>query len=118
MPEQPPSDCSGISWYMWCAIFQLASAGSRTKSRLDHRPHGRPPHRRRWRWRPGPPPGLPDRCLPGRCLPGRCRSCCHLGEYLLGGELVPVGAARMLADGGDEEAELVVPGDPELDSAG
>ena len=51
-------------------------------------------------------------------LPGRSRSCHHLGEHLLGGELVPVGAARVLADGGDKLAELVVAGDPELNPAG
>jgi hypothetical protein len=46
------------------------------------------------------------------------RSCQHLGEHLLGGELVLVGAARVLADGGDKLAELVVAGDPELNPAG
>ena len=50
--------------------------------------------------------------------PGRSRSCHHLGEHLLGGELMPVGAARVLADGGDKLAELVVAGDPELNPAG
>jgi hypothetical protein len=50
--------------------------------------------------------------------PGRSRSCHHLGEHLLGGELVPVGAARVLADGGDKLAELVVASDPELNPAG
>jgi hypothetical protein len=48
----------------------------------------------------------------------RSRSCHHLGEHLLGGELVPVGAARVLADGGDKLAELVVASDPELNPAG
>jgi len=41
----------------------------------------------------------------------------YLAEHLLGGELVPVGAARVLADGGDKLAELVVASDPELNSA-
>src|SRR5207237_7790536 len=63
--------------------------------------------------RPWPPPGFP-----GRRPPGRRRSCHHLGEHLLGGELVPVGTARVLADGGDKEAELVVASDPELNPAG
>ena len=49
---------------------------------------------------------------------GRSRSCHYLGEHLLGGELVPVGAARVLADGGDQLAELVVASDPELNPAG
>jgi hypothetical protein len=57
-------------------------------------------------------PSLP----PG--FPGRSRSCDHLGEHLLGGELVPVGASRMLADGGDKLAELVIASDPELNPAG
>jgi hypothetical protein len=48
----------------------------------------------------------------------RSRSCHHLGEHLLGGELVPVGAVRVLADGGDKLAELVVASDPELNPAG
>jgi len=52
------------------------------------------------------------------CGPGRCRSRRHLREHLLGGELVPVRAARVLADGGDQLAELVVAGDPELNPAG
>jgi hypothetical protein len=50
--------------------------------------------------------------------PGRSRSPHHLAENLLGGEFVPVGAARVLADGGDQLVELVVAGDPELNSAG
>jgi len=58
-------------------------------------------------------PGFPD-----RRPPGRRRSRHHLREHLLGGELVPVGAARVLADGGDKLAELVVAGDTELDPAG
>src|SRR2546421_9511338 len=58
------------------------------------------------------------RDLPGRRPPGRSRSRHHLGEDLLGGELVPVGAVHMLADGGDKLAELVVAGDPELNPAG
>jgi hypothetical protein len=45
------------------------------------------------------------------------RSRHHLVEHLLGGELVPVGAARVLADGGDKLAELVVASDPELNPA-
>src|SRR5260370_25294553 len=57
-----------------------------------------------WRWRPSSPPGFP-----GRRPAGRSRSCHHLGEHLLGGELVPVGAARVLADGGGKLAALGVP---------
>src|SRR5690242_11262166 len=53
----------------------------------------------------------------GRRPPTRSRSCHHLGEHLLAGELVPVGAARVLADGGDKLAELVVASDPELNPA-
>jgi len=45
-------------------------------------------------------------------------SCQHLGEHLLGSELVPMGAARVLADGGDKVADLVVASDPELNPAG
>jgi len=56
--------------------------------------------------------------FPGRRPPGRGRSCHHLGQHLLGGELVPVGAAHVLADGGDKLAELVVASDPELNPAG
>src|SRR5450755_4917703 len=26
MPEQPPPDCSGICWYMYCVIFQWPCA--------------------------------------------------------------------------------------------
>ena len=59
------------------------------------------------------PPGFPD---PRR--PGRSRSRHHLVEHLLGGELVPVRAARVLADGRDKLAELVVASDPELNPAG
>ena len=76
---------------------------------LDHRAL----RRHWWRGRPSSPPGLP-----GRRPPGRSRSCHHLGEHLLGGELVPVGAARVLADSGDKLAELVVASDPELNPAG
>ena len=46
------------------------------------------------------------------------RSCQHLGEHLLRRELVPVGVARVLANGGDKLAELVVASDPELNPAG
>jgi hypothetical protein len=53
-----------------------------------------------------------------RRLPGGSRSCQHLGKHLLGGELVPMRAARVLADGGDKVADLVVASDPELDTAG
>ncbi len=62
---------------------------------------------------PSSPPGFP-----GRRPPGRSRSCHHLGEHLLGGELVPVGAARVLADGRDKLAELVVTSNPEFNPAG
>jgi hypothetical protein len=53
-----------------------------------------------------------------RRTPGQSQSCHHLVENLLGGEFVPVGAARVLADGGDQLAELVVASDPELNPAG
>jgi len=80
-----------------------------------------------WRSRKMPeqsPPGCSGICWYMRCVishwapvpPGRSRH--HLGEHLLGGELVPVGAARVLADSGDKLAELVVARDPELDPAG
>ena len=97
MPEQPPPDCSGICWHMYCVIFQWPR--SRTSS---------------WRRRPGcvSPPSV------GRHRPRSPHSCHHLGEHLLGGELVPVGAARVLADGGDKLVELVVASDPELNPAG
>ena len=48
----------------------------------------------------------------------RWRSRHHLGEHLLGGELVPVGAARVLADGSNKLSELVIASDPELNPAG
>ena len=81
----------------------------------------------RTRWMPEqPPPDLLRHLVLWLCCVDRparlpatvSRSCHHLGEHLLGGELVPVGAARVLADGGDKVADLVVASDPELNPAG
>ena len=58
-----------------------------------------------------------DGAAPSDCS-GIGFSCHHLAEHLLAGELMPVGGARVLADGGDKLAELVVASDPELNPAG
>src|SRR5215472_11181229 len=74
----------------------------------------------RKRMRNVPESGLRTRRMSEQSPPdssGTCFSCHYLGQHLLGGELVPVGAARVLADGGDKLADLIVAGDPELNPA-
>jgi hypothetical protein len=111
--------------------------GSGLRQRLPARPlYGQADQRDRRRVMLGDPSGCGTCPNPGDGL-ARCRSspldcsgkcwylyCVifqlrhHLGEYLLGRELVPVGAAHVLTDGGDKLAELVIAGDPELNPTG